>query len=358
MKVAKIFALTFSVVFLTNLARAEDNGIKIFGDIGFRYQGLYDVDTTYLNNTEMKFRLGVTKKVNERITALLRFDTGPQRTPASTWTTTGDQLEKVNFLLNRAYLDYRTQWGLDFVVGKFDNPFVAPVYGVGATELVFDVDVPFTGTALAWNQTQDGEWKEGVRLMADYNSLHYQYSSSPSRYSAYSLGGQVAYKFPFGLIASLSDVWFTGDGLESFLLTISGVRTNSDSIFDFNLLNLTAKYETEAAGKPFTIIGDWVVNTKADSLRHGILGDLSWGSVKDKMGWMLGFRSTWIQQEAVVSKLNEDPSGTNLVGFMPWVKFKPLENTLIFFTLYVTDVADGPDQPIKWRPRLHYIVNF
>jgi|GEM_PF-6679038 len=358
MKKVKVLLLALSAFCFASLALAEDNSVKIFGDVSFRYHGYYDVDTTYLNDLEMKFRLGATKKVNERITAYLRFDTGPQNTPTGTFATMGDRLAKTSFLLNRAYLDYRTTWGLDFIVGKFDNPFIAPIYGVGASELVFDVDAPFTGLALGWNQTQQGEWKEGVRVMADYNSLTYRYSSNSVSTSAYSIGGQVAYKFPFGLTASLADLFFNEEGFPEFISGIRGNATNSPAMDEFNLLNLTARFETNAAGKPLSILGDWVVNTKADSLRHGILGDLSWGSVKEKMGWMLGFRFTWIQQEAVISQLNEDQSGTNLVGFMPWLKFKPLDQTLIFFTLYVTDIADGPDQPIRWRPRLYYIVNF
>ncbi|OGC91105.1 MAG: hypothetical protein A2142_01040 [candidate division Zixibacteria bacterium RBG_16_48_11] len=363
MKKSKLCWIFGSLLLLAGECEAQDLGIKIFGDLGFRYQGLYDVDTTYLNDLEMKFRLGFSKKVNERITALLRFETGPQSTPTGTWITMGDKLTKTSFLLNRAYLDYRTQSGFDFIVGKFDNPFVAPVYGVGASELVFDADVPFTGVALGWNQTQEGEWKEGLRVMADYNSLTFHYSSKSADTSAYSIGGEVAYKFPFGLVASLSDVFFNQEGIGDFLDgnfpdSISGLTTNSAGLDEFNLLNLTARYETTVSGKPLAILGDWVVNTKADSLQHGILGDLSWGSAKEKTNWQLGFRFTWIQQDAVISKLTEDQSGTNLVGFMPWLKFKPLDNTLIFFTLLVTDIADGPDQPIKWRPRLYYIVNF
>jgi len=358
MKKAKVLLLALSAFCFASLARAEDNSVKIFGDVGFRYQGYYDVDFSYLNDLEMKFRLGASKKVNERIIAYLRFDTEPQNTPTGSWITMGDRLTKTSFLLNRAYLDYRTDWGLDFIVGKFDNPFVAPIYGVGASELVFDADVPFTGLALGWNQTQEGEWKEGARVMADYNSLTFRYSSNPVSTSAYSIGGQLAYKFPFGLTASLSDVFFNEEGYPEFDSVINGNATNSDSLFDFNLLNLTVKYQTQAAGKPIYLLGDWVINTEADSLKHGIQGELGWGSVIEKMGWQLGLRFTWIQQEAVISKLNEDQSGTNLVGFMPWLKFKPLDNTLIFFTLYMTDIADGPDQPIRWRPRLYYIVNF
>jgi hypothetical protein len=260
--------------------------------------------------------------------------------------------------LNRAYLDYRSEWGLDFIVGKFDNPFIAPIYGVGASELVFDADIPFTGAAMGWNQTQEGEWKEGVRVMADYNSLTYRYSSNPVSTSAYSVGGQVAYRFPFGLTASLADIFFNPEGFPEFIDGIVGIPTNSPGMADFNLLNLTANYQIQAAGKPLGLLADWVVNTKADSLRHGVLGQIAWGSAKDTRGWQIGLRFAWIQQDAVISKLNEDQSATNLVGFMPWFKWKPLENTQIFLTLYVTDIADGPDLPILWRPRLYYIVNF
>jgi hypothetical protein len=350
--------LAFSFATLCSISLAQDTGLKIFGDISFRYHGYYDVDTTYLNNLEMKFRLGASKKVNDRITAYLRFDTGPQNNPGGTWPTMGDQLNKTSFLLNRAYLDYRADMGLELLVGKFDNPFVAPIYGVGASEMIFDADVPFTGAAISWNQTQAGEWKQGFRVMADYNSLTFRYSSNSVSTSAYSIGGQVTYKFPFGLTASLGDIFFNEEGFPEFISGISGKASNSPGMDEFNLLNLTARYERTAAGRPLVILGDWVYNTKADSLRHGILGDLNWGSVQEKMGWQLGLRFTWIQQEAVISQLNEDQSGTNLVGFMPWFKFKPLENTLIFFTLYVTDIADGPDQPIQWRPRLYNMVSF
>ncbi len=356
----KVLGLCLALVLavLTNFSPAEDNGVKIFGDLAFRYHGHYNVDTTFLNNLEMKFRLGASKQINERITAYLRFETGGQNAPAGTWPTMGDRLNKTSFLLNRAYLDYNANCGIDFIMGKFDNYFIAPVYGVGATELIFDADVPFTGAALAWNQVQDGEWTEGPRVMAVYNSLTFRYSANSVNTSAYSIGGQLAYKFPFGLTASLGDLFFNEEGFPEFISGISGMTTNSPGMDEFNLFNLTARYETEVVEKPLSVLGDWVVNTKADSLRHGILGDLSWGSVKEKMNWQLGLRFTWIQQEAVISQLNEDQSGTNLVGFMPWFKYRPLEKTLIFFTLYVTDIADGPDQPIRWRPRLYYIVNF
>src|SRR4030065_760118 len=99
MKKAKVLLLTLSAFCFTRFVLAEDNPVKIFSDVAFRYHGYYDVDTTYLNDLEMKFRLGASKKVNERITAFLRFDTGPQNTPTGTWITMGDRLHKTSFLL-------------------------------------------------------------------------------------------------------------------------------------------------------------------------------------------------------------------------------------------------------------------
>lgn len=99
-----------------------------------------------LNTTEnrermrIRARLGLNVDVADGLLAGIRLATGNTTNPVTTNQTLGTTLNKQNFLLDRAFLDYHPTDGIEVWAGRFANPFIS-------TELVWDDDINFDGVA-------------------------------------------------------------------------------------------------------------------------------------------------------------------------------------------------------------------
>ena len=88
----------------------------------------------------IRARLGLDIDVADGLTAGLRLATGNTTNPVTTNQTLGTTLNKQNFLLDRAYLDYHPADWLQVWVGRFASPWLS-------SELVWDDDINFDGVA-------------------------------------------------------------------------------------------------------------------------------------------------------------------------------------------------------------------
>jgi Putative porin len=99
-----------------------------------------------LNTTEnrermrVRARLGLNVDVADGLRAGVRLATGNTTNPVTTNQTLGTTLNKQNFLLDRAFLDYHPADWIELWVGRFANPWLY-------TELVWDDDINFDGAA-------------------------------------------------------------------------------------------------------------------------------------------------------------------------------------------------------------------
>ncbi|HKY18436.1 MAG TPA: putative porin [Rhizomicrobium sp.] len=103
----------------------------------------------------IRARLGLNIDVADGLLAGVRLASGNTTTPTTTNQTLGTTLNKVNFLLDRAFLNYRPVDWFELWVGRFANPWLS-------TELVWDEDINFDGVAARLR----GEVLPGLSLFA------------------------------------------------------------------------------------------------------------------------------------------------------------------------------------------------
>jgi hypothetical protein len=88
----------------------------------------------------VRARLGVNVDLGDGLLAGIRLATGNTTNPVTTNQTLGTTLNKQNFLLDRAFLDYHPADWIEVWAGRFANPWMS-------TELVWDDDINFDGVA-------------------------------------------------------------------------------------------------------------------------------------------------------------------------------------------------------------------
>lgn len=148
------------------------NRIKLYGDLRVRGQGdFYDkdnaayinynainsgapYDTTLssgqlpaiLNTTEnrnrmrIRARLGLKADISETLKADFRMTTGGFTNPVSSNDTLGNDFNRYNFALDRAYFTYQPLEGLSIYAGRMENPWYS-------SDLIWDEDLGFDGVA-------------------------------------------------------------------------------------------------------------------------------------------------------------------------------------------------------------------
>jgi hypothetical protein len=88
----------------------------------------------------IRARLGFNVDVADGLMAGIRLATGNTTNPVTTNQSLGTTLNKENFLLDRAFLDYHPAEWIELWAGRFANPWLS-------SELVWDDDINFDGVA-------------------------------------------------------------------------------------------------------------------------------------------------------------------------------------------------------------------
>jgi hypothetical protein len=103
-----------------------------------------------LNSTEdrqqsrARARIGLRADITGTLSAGFRFASGNLSSPVSTNQTLGNDFNKLNFLIDRAWLEYRPDPALAVWGGRMPNPWQS-------TELLWDEDLNFDGVAARYN---------------------------------------------------------------------------------------------------------------------------------------------------------------------------------------------------------------
>jgi hypothetical protein len=99
------------------------------------------LDTTVdRQRARIRARLGIDVKIADDFDFGLRLATGNTTNPVTTNQTLGSTLNKYNFLLDQAFLEYHPADWFKFWAGRFPNPWFN-------TDLVWDDDIAFDGVA-------------------------------------------------------------------------------------------------------------------------------------------------------------------------------------------------------------------
>jgi hypothetical protein len=91
----------------------------------------------------LRARLGINGRVNEQVTVGLRLATGSSTDRVSTNQTLGQNFNRSQFLLERAFIRYEPREGLALTAGRMANPWFS-------SDMVWSENLNFEGVAMAW----------------------------------------------------------------------------------------------------------------------------------------------------------------------------------------------------------------
>jgi Putative porin len=254
----------------------------------------------------IRFRAGLTKKINKEMDFGVRLSSGARGDPNTTDITLGDFGDKIEVSLDRVYLSW-TAHNVALSAGRIINPLVR-------TELVWDDDINFPGFSASYTVPKT---KRFVPKFTAVYSIVDEQSTSPD---SYMLGGQGQLRIqPNGIwnltvaggyydytIKSLTRA-DSGDILSNH---VNAARTAY--ISDFNLLNATAIADYRALGPR------WPLRFSADFVRN--LGTRGLAEGEDEGKWFEGmigrlstkndtrYRYGWarLETDAVIAAFTND----------------------------------------------------
>ena len=124
----------------TGLTRAAD----LVGANG-NFSGVPNGNTQEdFNRTRLRFRLGATATISDKVLAGLRISTGNTTGPTSTNQTLGQGLNKYTLVLDRGFITLKPWSGFTVSGGRIANPFFS-------TDLVWADDLNFEGVAASYS---------------------------------------------------------------------------------------------------------------------------------------------------------------------------------------------------------------
>jgi hypothetical protein len=311
----------------------------------------------------VRARLAMLAKVSGDWSAGVRLATGTTSDRVSTNQTLGQDFNKYQFLVDRAYLKYDPVEWLSVTGGRVPNPWMS-------TDLVWDEDLNFEGFAATFKPSfadgdfrpfltvgafplrEDGppskssRWLRGAQLGAKWQLMAnsrlsfgvalYDYDNLEGRpetlanYQSYQLGGSATYgQYEYG----------SGLRQKGNTLFDTAYQSDTNSIWGlaskFRPLNLTASLDL-AHFDPFHVVltADYVKNTAfdrgeilsrtgvalTDGKDYGYLFRLTVGmpKLKNQHDWQTTFTYRYIGSDATVDAFTDSDfglGGTNLKGY-------------------------------------------
>lgn len=162
--------------------------------LGTRFPAGVDLDenglptgnsTDDVNRLRLRARLGVLAKVNDTVSAGLRFTTGNVTDRVSTNQTLGSGFNKYSFLVDRAYIKYDPVEWASITGGRIPNPWFA-------TDLVWDEDLNFDGVAV---NLRNVTRTQALRPFATAGWFPLRADSPPSAGKQWLAGGQIGAEY-------------------------------------------------------------------------------------------------------------------------------------------------------------------
>jgi hypothetical protein len=352
-------------------ARPVPSGWNIAGDFRLRYE-----DTTKQEpNTELgrldprhrtviRFRGGVTRKINSQLDFGVRIATGARGDPNTTDVTLGDFVDKFEISLDRVYLGWAYK-GVTLYGGKFVNPLVR-------TELVWDDDVSPQGFGATYAFTKS------KRIVPSFTTVYSIVDEQTTNPDSYMAGGQMQLKVQTSKVwnLTLAGAYYdytikslthadAGDILSN---RMNAARTNYLS--DFNLVDAVGIVDYLGAGArwPVRFSADWVKNLRAangDNKGFWVETTVGRASVKKDTRYRYGFAKA--ETDAFLAAFSNDNTtfATNYQQHTFAADFVASSNAIFNATWYVfrrdqsgPGTGIDPGRSFLSRLRLNATVSF
>jgi hypothetical protein len=350
-------------------ARPAPSGWNIAGDFRLRYE-----DTTRQEpGTEpgrleprhravIRFRGGVTRKINNQLDFGVRIATGARGDPNTTDITLGDFVDKFEISLDRVYLGW-TYKSSTLYGGRFINPFVR-------TELVWDDDVSSQGFGGSFALTKS---KRIVPSFATVYSIVDEQTVNPDSYMA---GGQLQLKVQTSRVWNLT---LAGGYYDYTIKSLTHAdagdilsnrlnATRTGYLSDFNLLDVTGIFDYTGAGPrwPVRVAADWVRNTGAeDGYNQGSWVEATIGRASARKDTRYRYGFAQAETDAFLAAFSNDNTtfATNYQQHTLTGEYVASTNLVLNATWYIyrrnqADPGADPDRSYLSRLRLNATVSF
>lgn len=310
---------------------------KLKGDLRLRND--YEISEPGKNNNQqrLRFRLGATTKVNDKIDLGFGLATGGSSITSTNQTIDGSFGTK-DFDLDYAYAKYKPYDWAYLIGGKFKSPFFH-------TDMLWDSDVRFEGFAGKVTHKLDS-----TKLFAAGGYFPMEDTVGPRDISL--LAGQIGSETKFddnGLKLKTGVAYYNFLSIEgATTATLTGERTTNtyDGTalrHDFRVISPTAKLYIPKIGG---LLGEFATNTGADNEDEAWrLGAwLGSSKVKKKGQWRLLGQYSEVERDSFVDIFGDgdwNDAGTNAKGWEAIFDYGLADHVIFSVDYYNTEVISG-----------------
>jgi len=356
-----------NVVSVAPVAAQEDDRFSWNGMIRSRLQGDYQDGSRAVNRFMYGAFLNATLRVSDRIDVTGKVMTGNSKAiTVADWMSYGDLFVRESPHISWMYARIRPNPSLTLTAGKFPLPFFRP------TQVVLDSDLSPEGLAQQiTTKSADGSATFGLNF--GQFMINQLASAVKDLDRTYFLGGQAMARFTQpGRSQTLAVAYYTVGGADSLfasqnlrspalIVAANSNRPNADRtgyLSEFRMINFSGQYTQTVNGRPLALNADYVLNTGADDMRHGITGSVMYGSTGKVGDTRTGFQAFLMQQDATLAPFsNIDYTQTNTRGAALFFGHHLIEKLTVDIHLY-TRKYDSPETLVSpvannaWRTRL------
>ena len=356
-----------NVVSVAPVAAQEEDRFSWNGMIRSRLQGDYQDGSRAVNRFMYGAFLNATLRVSDRIDVTGKVMTGNSKAiTVADWMSYGDLFVRESPHISWMYARIRPNPSLTLTAGKFPLPFFRP------TQVVLDSDLSPEGLAQQiTTKSADGSATFGLNF--GQFMINQLASAVKDLDRTYFLGGQAMARFTQpGRSQTLAVAYYTVGGADSLfasqnlrspalIVAANSNRPNADRtgyLSEFRMINFSGQYTQTVNGRPLALNADYVLNTGADDMRHGITGSVMYGSTGKVGDTRTGFQAFLMQQDATLAPFsNIDYTQTNTRGAALFFGHHLIEKLTVDIHLY-TRKYDSPETLVSpvannaWRTRL------
>ncbi len=329
---------------------AGDRNFDITGDFRYRHEWIEKEDTKSRLRHRLRARVNIEGKINDDARVVFGISSGSDD-PVSNNQSLGSGWSSKEVVLDLAFLEYDFNRlpGLTVVGGKMNNPFYKP----GKSELIWDSDIRQEGIVAHYNSNIDnvsvrltgaGLWLEERKsdrnsyMLSGQGVVNFQ---MPESKTGLGIGGTVyLYKNSMGYPPYYDPDDPYGNSLGRFIDvegdTIDGYQ------WDYELIEIFGEFNTTLGYIPVTLIGDYVNNTAADSLKGGWLVGVYAGKTKKPGSWSARYIYREVKKDAVVGIFTDSDfigGGTDGKGHEFGADYQVAEKTALAATYFINKVG-------------------
>jgi len=334
------------------------------------------------NRARLRFRAGIKAKINDQVSADIRFAGGKGSDPVSTNQTLGNYNKASTINLDRAYLKYKSRdKTLTLAGGRIKNPWFA-------TDLIWDSDLNFDGVAATYRWKRNLEDEEPafdpfvtvgafplqeVRLSSDDKWLYAAQAGFKYRMGNWNeLKVGLAYYDYKNVVGRLNAVnsdaldftapEFVQIGNSMFDISNDGDNTTQRAalLSDYDQLALTLSYDISNFDPThIKVMGEYVKNIGFDKKAiekragrevkeqtQGYKLGVTFGSeqVMRRSDWQVSLAYKYLERDAVLDAFTDSDfhlGGTDARGYILTAKYGLSFNTWLQFRMLMADEIDS-----------------